>query len=151
VEVQALCSTSAFGLPRRTANGLDINRLLLITAVLSKRIGLKLGDQDIFANVIGGLHINEPAADLAAACAIASSMRDAPVAVDLAIIGEVGLSGELRTVGQMPARLNEAAKLGFARALVPKSHRTSEVPQDKIEIVTARSVHEALALALVKK
>ncbi len=151
VEVQALCSTSAFGLPRRTANGLDVNRLLLITAVLSKRIGLKLGDQDVFANVIGGLYISEPAADLAAACAIASSMRDVPVAVDLAIIGEIGLSGELRTVGQMPARLNEAAKLGFARALIPKTPRATELPKDKIEIVSARSVAEALAIALVKK
>ena len=151
VEVQALCSTSAFGLPRRTANGLDINRLLLITAVLSKRIGLKLGDQDIFANVIGGLYVGEPAADLAAACSIASSMRDVPVAVDLAMIGEVGLSGELRTVGQLPARLNEAAKLGFARVLIPKTHRASELPQDKIELVMARSLNEALALALVKK
>jgi DNA repair protein RadA/Sms len=151
VEVQALCSTSAFGLPRRTANGLDMNRLLLLTAVLSKRVGLKLGDQDIFANVIGGLHITEPAADLAAACSIASSMRDVPVAVDLALIGEVGLSGELRTVGQLPSRLNEAAKLGFARALIPKTHRAAELPKDKIEIVMARSVNEALALALVKK
>lgn len=151
VEVQALCSTSAFGLPRRTANGLDVNRLLLTTAVLSKRIGLKLGDQDIFANVIGGLHISEPAADLAVACAIASSMRDVPVAVDMAIIGEVGLSGELRTVGQLPARLNEAAKLGFGRVLIPKTHRLNDLPKDKIEIVTARSVGEALSLALMKK
>ncbi len=151
VEVQALCSTSAFGLPRRTANGLDMNRLLLLTAVLSKRVGLKLGDQDVFANVIGGLHVTEPAADLAAACSITSSMRDVPVAVDLAIIGEVGLSGELRTVGQLPARLNEAAKMGFARALIPKTQRVSELPQDKIELVMARSVGEAIALALVKK
>ena len=151
VEVQALCSASAFGLPRRTANGLDLNRLLLTTAVLSKRIGLKLGDQDIFANVIGGLHISEPAADLAVACALASSMRDVPVAVDLAIIGEVGLSGELRTVGQLPARLNEAAKLGFARVLIPKTHRLTNLPKDKIEVVTARSVGEALSLALMKK
>ena len=150
VEVQALCSTSAFGLPRRTANGLDINRLLLISAVLSKRVGLKLGDQDIFANVIGGLHIGEPAADLATACSIASSMRDLPVAADLAMIGEVGLSGELRTVGQLPARLNEAAKLGFRRALVPKTYRLQDAPSDKIEIVMARSVGEALAIALVK-
>jgi DNA repair protein RadA/Sms len=150
VEVQALCSTSAFGLPRRTANGLDINRLLLISAVLSKRVGLKLGDQDIFANVIGGLHIGEPAADLATACSIASSMRDLPVAADLAMIGEVGLSGELRTVGQLPARLNEAAKLGFRRALVPKTYRLQDAPSDKIEIVMARSVGEALAIALMK-
>ena len=150
VEVQALCSTSAFGLPRRTANGLDVNRLLLISAVLSKRVGLKLGDQDIFANVIGGLHIGEPAADLATACSIASSMRDLPVAADLAMIGEVGLSGELRTVGQLPARLNEAAKLGFRRALVPKTYRLQDAPSDKIEIVMARSVGEALAIALMK-
>jgi DNA repair protein RadA/Sms len=150
VEVQALCSTSAFGLPRRTANGLDINRLLLISAVLSKRVGLKLGDQDIFANVIGGLHIGEPAADLATACSIASSMRDLPVAADLAMIGEVGLSGELRTVGQLPARLNEAAKLGFRRALVPRTYRLQDAPSDKIEIVMARSVGEALAIALMK-
>jgi len=151
VEVQALCSTSAFGLPRRTANGLDMNRLLLIAAVLSKRIGLKLGDQDVFANVIGGLHVGEPAADLAVACAITSSMRDVPVATDMAIIGEVGLSGELRTVGQLAARLNEAAKLGFARVLMPKTHRMADLPKDKIEIVTARSVGEALAIALMKK
>jgi DNA repair protein RadA/Sms len=151
VEVQALCSTSAFGLPRRTANGLDVNRLLLITAVLSKRIGLKLGDQDIFANVIGGLQISEPAGDLAAACSIASSMRDVPVAPDLAIIGEIGLSGELRTVSQLPARLNEAAKLGFKRVLIPKTFRLTDAPTDKIDILMARSVGEALALAMEKK
>ncbi len=97
------------------------------------------------------MHISEPAADLAVACAIASSMRDVPVAVDMAIIGEVGLSGELRTVGQLPARLNEAAKLGFARVLIPKTHRLTDLPKDKIEIVTARSLAEALSLALAKK
>ena len=150
VEVQALCSTSAFGLPRRTANGVDINRLLLIVAVLSKRLGLRLGDQDVFANVIGGLHVGEPAADLALAASIASSMRDVPVAADLALVGEVGLSGELRAVGQLPARLNEAAKLGFRRALVPKTYRVSEGLPDQIEIVTARSLGEALAIAMKK-
>jgi DNA repair protein RadA/Sms len=150
VEVQALCSTSAFGLPRRTANGVDMNRLLLLVAVLSKRIGLRLGDQDVFVNVIGGLHIGEPAADLAAAASIASSMRDAPVAADLALVGEVGLSGELRTVGQLPARLNEAAKLGFRRVIIPKTYRQSDQLPDKIEIVTARSVGEALEIAMRK-
>jgi len=150
VEVQALCSTSAFGLPRRTANGVDINRLLLMVAVLSKRLGLRLGDQDVFANVIGGLHVGEPAADLALAASIASSMRDMPVAADLALVGEVGLSGELRAVGQLPARLNEAAKLGFRRALVPKTYRVSEGLPDQIEIVTARSLGEALAIAMKK-
>jgi DNA repair protein RadA/Sms len=150
VEVQALCSTSAFGLPRRTANGVDMNRLLLIVAVLSKRLGLKLGDQDVFVNVIGGLHIGEPAADLAIAASIASSVRDAPVAADFALIGEVGLSGELRAVSQLPARLNEAAKLGFRRALIPKTYRAADGLTDKIEVVSARSLSEALALALGK-
>ena len=150
VEVQALCSTSAFGLPRRTANGVDMNRLLLITAVLSKRLGLKLGDQDVFVNVIGGLHIGEPAADLAVAASIASSTRDAPVAADLALVGEVGLSGELRAVGQLTARLNEAAKLGFRRALIPKTYRASEGLPDNIQILTARSLGEALAMAMGK-
>ncbi len=150
VEVQALCSTSAFGLPRRTANGVDVNRMLLIVAVLSKRLGLRLGDQDVFVNVIGGLHVGEPAADLAIAASIASSMRDAPVAADLALVGEVGLSGELRAVGQFPARLNEAAKLGFRRALIPKTYRASDGLPDKIEIVTARSLAEALAIAMKK-
>ena len=121
VEVQALTSTTAFGLPRRTANGVDFNRLLLITAVLTKRVGVRLADQDVFVNVVGGLEVEEPAADLAIAAAIASSVRNRPVAADLALVGEIGLSGELRSVGQLPRRLNEAAKLGFTRVLVPKT------------------------------
>ena len=101
VEIQALASTTSFGLPRRTANGVDLNRLLLLVAVLSKRVGLRLDDQDIFVNVIGGLRINEPAADLAVALAIASSMRNLALPNDLAAVGEIGLSGELRTVSQL--------------------------------------------------
>ncbi|MBA3875162.1 MAG: DNA repair protein RadA, partial [Anaerolineae bacterium] len=126
VEVQALTSVTSFGNPRRTPNGVDINRLLLISAVLTKRIGLKLHEQDIFINVIGGMKVSEPATDLAMAIAIASSYVDKAVPADLVIIGEVGLSGELRAVGQLPARLNEAAKLGFKRALVPKSRRAMD-------------------------
>jgi len=118
--------------------------------VLSKRLGLKLGDQDVFVNVIGGLHIGEPAVDLAVAAAIASSYRDAPIAPDVALIGEVGLSGELRAVGQLPARLNEAAKLGFKRVLIPKTYRLSDNLPDKIEIATARSLGEALEIAAKK-
>ena len=149
VEVQALSSTTSFGLPRRTANGVDFNRLLLLVAVLQKRIGLKLGDQDVFVNVIGGLKIGEPAADLAVAIAIASSMRDLPVAPDLAIIGEVGLSGELRAVSQLGARLNEAAKLGFRRCLVPKGLKSRVVNQPAgLDVVGARSLGEAIEVAL---
>ncbi len=150
VEVQALASHSSFGHPRRTANGVDFNRLLLITAVLSRRVGLRLHDQDVFANVIGGLQVGEPAADLAVAVAIASSVRDRPVAADLAVIGEVGLSGEVRAVGQVAARLKEAARLGFRRCLLPKSVRRGQEPLPKgIEAIPVRSVIEAVERALV--
>ncbi len=152
VEVQALTSTTSFGLPRRTPNGVDMNRLLLLVAVLQKRMGLKLGDQDVFVNVIGGLRIGEPAADLAIAVAITSSMRDMPVAPDLAFVGEVGLSGELRAVGQLAARLNEASKLGFRRCLVPKSIRKPPIESAPagLDIIGARSLGEAMDVALNK-
>ncbi len=148
-EVQALTSVTSFTNPRRTANGVDFNRLLLLTAVLTKRAGIRLFDQDVFVNVIGGLKITEPASDLAVAAAIASSARDRAVPANLAIVGEVGLSGELRAVSQLPARLNEAAKLGFTRALVPKTVRRHADPlPDGIDVVTVRSLPEALDVAL---
>jgi DNA repair protein RadA/Sms len=140
VEVQGLSSPTAFGNPRRTPNGVDFNRLLLVTAVLARRLGIRLGDQDVFVNVVGGIQVEEPAADLAMAAAIASSMRDQPVKADTVLIGEVGLSGELRMVGQMPARLREASKLGFKTAIVPKRIRKGEPWPKGIEVVEARSV-----------
>jgi DNA repair protein RadA/Sms len=149
VEIQALSSTTSFGNPRRTANGIDFNRLLLLTAVLSKRVGVRLSDQDVFVNVVGGLRVGEPAADLAVACAIVSSFRDVPVAGDLAIVGEVGLSGELRTVSQLETRLKEAAKLGFDRCLVPQSRQLDKIQLPKVEILSARSLSETLEIALV--
>jgi len=148
VEIQALTTTTSFGLPRRTANGIDFNRLLLLVAVLSKRVGLKLGTQDVFVNVVGGLRIGEPAADLGVAAAIASSYQNVPVADDCVMLGEIGLSGELRTVSQSERRLHEAAKLGFRRAVVPKSLRIGKAEDAGIEIVRARSIGEALALML---
>ncbi len=150
VEVQALTNPTAFSQPRRTANGIDFNRLLLIVAVLSKRARARLADQDVFVNVVGGLQVDEPAADLAVAAAIASSVRNRPVAADLALVGEVGLSGELRGVGQLPRRLNEAAKLGFTRVLVPMSvARKLERPPAGLEVLGARTLREALEIALV--
>jgi DNA repair protein RadA/Sms len=149
VEVQGLTSPTSFGNPRRTPNGVDFNRLLLITAVLARRAGLRLGEQDIFVNVVGGIQIDEPAADLAMAVALASSMRDLPVRADTVLIGEVGLSGELRMVGQMPARLREAAKLGFRTAIVPRRLRRGEPWPEGIEVVEARSLRQALEAALV--
>jgi DNA repair protein RadA/Sms len=145
VEVQGLTSPTPFGNPRRTPNGVDLNRLLLTVAVLTRRVGLRLGDQDVFVNVVGGLQVDEPAADLAVAAAIASSVKDRPVRAEAVLIGEVGLSGELRTVAQMPARLREAAKLGFKTAIVPRRLRKGERwPEDEIKIVEVRSLRQAL-------
>lgn len=148
VEIQGLTSPTQFGNARRTANGVDFNRLLLIAAVLTRRAGLKLAEQDIFANVVGGLQIDEPAADLAVAVAIASSWRDIPVKADAVLIGEIGLAGELRMPGQMPARLREAQKLGFKIAIVPKALRKAEPYPNGIEIIEVRSIHDALNAAL---
>jgi len=149
VEVQGLTSPTPFGNPRRTPNGVDINRLLLIVAVLSRRSGLRLGDQDVFVNVVGGLTVDEPAADLAIAAAIASSAHNLPVRADTVLIGEVGLSGELRMVGQMPARLREAANLGFKKAIVPRRLRKGESWPDGVQVIEVRSLHQALKQALL--
>ncbi len=149
VEVQGLTSSTSFGNPRRTANGVDINRLLMLAAVLSRRVGIRLGEQDVFVNVIGGIKVDEPAADLATAVAIASSVRDVAVRADTVLIGEVGLSGELRMVGQMPSRLNEASRLGFKKAIVPRRLRRGEPWPSGIEVLEARSLRQALEFALV--
>jgi len=150
VEIQGLTSPTQFGNARRTANGVDFNRLLLISAVLTRRVGLKLAEQDIFVNVVGGLQIDEPAADLAIAAGIASSWRDVPVKADAVLIGEIGLAGELRMPGQMPARLREAQKLGFKTAIVPKAIRKGEGYPKGIEIVEVRSLDQALNAAMKK-
>lgn len=150
VEVQGLTSPTQFGNARRTANGVDFNRLLLISAVLTRRVGLKLSEQDVFVNVVGGLQIDEPAADLAIAAAIASSWKDVSVKADAVLIGEIGLAGELRMPSQMQARLREAQKLGFKTAIVPKAIRKGEGYPKGIEIVEVRSVDQALNAALKK-
>ncbi len=149
VEIQGLTSPSNLGNPRRTPNGVDFNRLLLTTAVLTRRLGMRLAEQDVFVNVIGGLQVSEPAADLSIAAAIASSLKDVPVKADTVLIGEVGLSGELRWVGQMNTRLREAAKLGFRTAIIPRRVRPGEALPQGIEIKEARSLREALNLALM--
>jgi len=151
VEIQGLTSQTSFGIARRTPNGVDFNRLLLTVAVLTRRVGLRLGEQDVFVNVVGGLKVSEPAADLAIAAAIASSNRDASVRADTVLIGELGLSGELRMVGQMPARLREAAKLGFKTAVVPRRLRRGEPWPEDIQIVEARSLRQALEHALLSE
>jgi DNA repair protein RadA/Sms len=148
VEIQALTSNTGYGPPRRIANGIDFNRLLMITAVLTKRAGLALGNQDIIANVAGGLKVSEPAADLGVALAIASSLRNVAVDPDLVAIGELGLSGELRSVPHLERRLSEAAKLGFKRCLLPKA-KNLDTPKG-LNLLVASSIREALRLALPK-
>ncbi len=149
VEIQALTTPTSFGLPRRTANGVDFNRLLLVTAVLTKRVGLRLGNQDIMVNVTGGLRIGEPAADLGMALAIASSFRDMGVDPGLAAVGEVGLSGELRAASQLDRRLTEVARLGFKRCIIPRTG-TKVTPTKDIQVITVSSLREALGVGLVK-
>jgi DNA repair protein RadA/Sms len=151
VEIQGLTSVTNFGNPRRTPNGVDVYRLLLLTAVLAKRAGVRLADQDVFVNIVGGLKVSEPAADLAIAAAIASSAADRPTLADCALIGEVGLSGELRAVGQMPQRLREARQLGFRTVVVPRTIRKAEAWPEGLAVIEARSLREALEAALVAK
>ena len=145
VEVQALTTPSAFGLPRRSANGLDTGRLQLLVAVLQKRVGLGLGGQDIYANVVGGMRIGEPAADLSIALAIASSFRDRPIDSRLVAVGEIGLSGELRSVAQIERRLGEARRLGFDKAVIPAaSARRGTTDVAGLKIIRADTVAEAM-------
>ena len=150
VEIQALTTYTSFGYPRRTANGVDFNRLLLVTAVLTQRLGLRLGNQDIMVNVTGGLKISEPASDLGIALAIASSFRDSIVDPSIVAIGEAGLSGELRAASQLDRRVAEAARLGFRRCLVPKVGSGVSRPPKDIELIPAGTVREAISAALSK-
>jgi len=147
VETQALVSSSYLSMPRRSANGIDANRLGLLIAVLSKRAGVALGSQDVYVNVVGGLRINEPAIDLALAMAIASSLRDRPLPEDLVLFGEVGLGGELRSVNHAERRIKEAANLGFRRALVP-ARNAGRGQNGSIELTGARTLMEAIDVCL---
>ncbi|HZO05188.1 MAG TPA: DNA repair protein RadA [Solirubrobacterales bacterium] len=148
VEVQALASRSSLAVPRRAANGIENNRLLLVSAVLGRRLGLPLHDQDLYVNVIGGLRIDEPAADLAVALSIVSSFRDRQVDPRAVVAGEIGLSGELRSVGQLEIRLREAAKLGFERAVVPRSTALRSLKGLGLDLMPAGTLREAINVAL---
>lgn len=148
VEIQALTSPTPLAMPRRTAQGMEFNRLLLITAVLTKRVGLSLSNQDVLVNVVGGLRVQEPAADLGAALAIVSSARDERIPGDMVAFGEVGLSGELRSCSYLERRLAEAAKLGFGRCLLPRASLRRGRPATSLDLVPAESLAEAIGLAL---
>lgn len=146
VEVQGLVSRSAFGMVRHRTQGFDANRLSLLTAVLEKRVGLRLEDQDVFLNIVGGVRVEDPAADLGVALAVASSFLDKPLAADTAVLGEVGLSAEVRSVSHIAARLNEAEKLGFKKCLVPKNNLKAkgELKLKALQLVPVSNVREAL-------
>ena len=112
-EIQALTCSTSFGMPRRTATGADYNRIILLIAVLEKKIGLNLANYDIYVNVIGGLKVDEPACDLAIIGAIASSFKDKPISIETVLMGEVGLTGEVRSVSHIDKRISEAIRIGF--------------------------------------
>ena len=146
-EVQALVTLSSFSVPRRTSNGVEYNRAMLLLAVLEKRGGLRIGNCDAYINVIGGLSLNEPAADLAIVLALASSFRDKPVPDDLTAVGEVGLTGEIRSVGTMGQRLSEIQRLGFSKCLVP-ARGTQDISIPGLQLIPVRNIREALAVLL---
>ena len=150
-EIQALTSPSALPTPRRVATGIDFHRLLLVCAVLSRRAGMSLANQDVVVNVAGGLKVGEPAADLGVALALASSLRNAPMDSDTAAIGEVGLSGEIRRVPQLDRRIREVARLGLKRCVVPG--RAGEEPpgQEDLEIVPVQSLAEAIDATISRR
>lgn len=156
VEVQALVTPSNFGNPRSTTNGIDHNRLLMLMAVLTKRVGLAIGSHDVYANVVGGFTVEEPSIDLGVAAAIASSYRERLIPPDMALIGEVGLSGELRAVSRLSLRVREAAKLGFKRCIVPTGGKSSRIQSELAEaglpadfrVIPASTLAVALEIAL---
>jgi len=144
VELQALTSQSVFGYPKRTANGIDYNRLALLIAVLEKRAGMNLGNQDVYLNVVGGLKISEPAIDLGILMVTASSYKNKPIEKGIAIMGEVGLTGEVRRINMIEKRLKEAEKLGFKKCIIPESNKKGLKEKFKLDIIGVKDINEAM-------
>ena len=147
VELQALTSTSVFGLPRRTANGVDYNRLTLLMAVLEKKAGMNLGNQDVYLNVVSGIRLVEPAVDLGTVLAVGSSFRNLPLPKDMVAIGEVGLTGEIRAVNMIEKRVKEAEKMGFKTCIIPESNKKLLKDNFKMDIIGVRTINEAMQKA----
>lgn len=148
VEMQALTSQSVFGIPKRTANGFDYNRLALLIAVLEKKVGMALGNQDVYLNIVGGLRINEPSVDLGVLIAVASSYKNIPIPKDMVIIGEVGLTGEVRRINLIEKRIKEAEKLGFKTCVIPESNKKDLKDKYKLDIIGVRDIREAIKKVL---
>ena len=144
VEFQALTTPTIYGLPRRTANGIDYNRLAVLIAVLEKKVGLNLGNQDVYLNVVSGLKINEPAIDLGIIAATVSSFKNIPIDTATVVLGEVGLTGEIRSVNLIEKRLKEAEKLGFNKCIIPESNKKLLKENYKLDIIGVKNVNEAM-------
>ncbi len=150
VEIQALVGTTSYASPRRVSTGVEYNRLLQILAVLEKRIGLNLSKHDVYVNIIGGIEIDEPAADLGIALAIATCARDVIVSPDTVIVGEIGLSGEIRSVNNIEKRIMEAQKLGFKKVIIPKQNKKLK-SQSGIEIIEVARLMDAISACISKE
>lgn len=144
VELQALVTQSVFGLPRRTANGIDYNRLTLLVAVMEKKAGFMLGNQDVYLNVVGGIKLNEPALDLGIILATASSFKNVSIPKGVIALGEVGLTGEVRTINMMEKRLKEAERLGFKKCIIPENNKKLLKESYKLDIIGVKNINEAM-------
>ena len=144
IELQALTTPTVYGLPRRTANGIEYNRLAVLIAVLEKKVGLNLGNQDVYLNVVSGLKINEPAIDLGIIAATVSSFKNLPIDKGTVVLGEVGLTGEIRSVNLIDKRLKEAEKLGFKKCIIPETNRKLLKEDYKLDIIGVKNISEAM-------
>ncbi len=144
VELQALTTQSVFGFPKRTANGIDFNRLAILIAVIEKKTGLSLGSQDVYVNVVGGLRLTEPSVDLGIIMVVSSIYKNKPISKDCVIIGEVGLTGEVRRVNMIEKRIKESEKLGFKKCIIPESNQKLLKDNFKLDIIGVKDVQEAL-------
>ena len=144
IELQALTTQSIFGFPKRTANGTDYNRLALLIAVLEKRAGIMLGSQDVYLNLVGGIRVNEPSIDLGMMMAVVSSFKNMAIPKDMVIIGEVGLTGEVRRINVIDKRLKEAEKLGFKSCIIPESNKKDLKEKYKLDIIGVSNINEAM-------
>lgn len=148
VELQALVSSTTYAMPKRMANGVEVNRVSLLLAVMEKRLGVHLSGQDVYVNVVGGMHIDEPAIDLGIVAAVTSSLREVPIEPGTLLLGEVGLGGEVRAVSQADLRIRESAKMGFKRCILPERNLTKLDSISDMELIGIQEVREALDVVL---
>ena len=151
VEFQALTTSTVYGLPRRTANGIDYNRLAVLLAVLEKKVGINLGNQDVYINVVSGLKVNEPAIDLGIIASTISGYKNIPIDKRIVVMGEVGLTGEVRSINLIEKRIKEAEKLGFKKCIIPESNKKLLKDEYKLDIIGVRTISDAIkSLGLLK-